>query len=229
MFEKIALLRSSSLFCKLPDSLLEFVSDQCELLEKSKLASVYQQDTKADAIFYTVSGFVRLSMINSQMQMVTKRIVFPGQIFGEQAFICNLNYSESASVMGKPATIIRVPVSVIADVSEQSYEFYVAWLAHTANRLKETEQRLIILLNQDVRERILCFLKEYLSNKAAGKGMGNLLENGLTQQDIAHMVGSTRQTVASILNELRDEKRIEFSRKQFRWIDQSNFRLSCAL
>jgi CRP/FNR family transcriptional regulator len=49
-----------------------------------------------------------------------------------------------------------------------------------------------------------------------GEAQGKLwsARNYLTHQDIAHLTGSTRQTVTSILNQLKKENRLIYSRNE---------------
>jgi CRP/FNR family transcriptional regulator len=64
-----------------------------------------------------------------------------------------------------------------------------------------------------VRKRLLEFLI-YLASKNNAQADPLILENFLTHADIAGLIGSTRQTVTTLINELEEEGIIEFSRKE---------------
>jgi CRP-like cAMP-binding protein len=63
-----------------------------------------------------------------------------------------------------------------------------------------------------VRTRIVEFLKENADSRGRQVGLETMIKHSLTQQDIANLVGASRQTVAAILNELRKSNLIHFNR-----------------
>ena len=56
------------------------------------------------------------------------------------------------------------------------------------------------------------FLKESAGERGRQVGYETLVKHGLTQQDIANLVGASRQTVTAILNELKKSNLIHFNR-----------------
>ncbi len=67
-----------------------------------------------------------------------------------------------------------------------------------------------------VRERLLKTLL-YLARRFSAGDKVNLYDEGLriTHQDLASMIGSTRETTSFTLNDLRDEGLVEYDRKSF--------------
>ena len=81
------------------------------------------------------------------------------------------------------------------------------------NRLMKAETRLEALIFKDARARIIDFLKDSVIRRGRKVGYEMLLKHCLTQQDIANITGTSRQTVTSVLNELRKENLIYFNRR----------------
>ncbi|MEO1623728.1 MAG: Crp/Fnr family transcriptional regulator, partial [Bacteroidota bacterium] len=81
------------------------------------------------------------------------------------------------------------------------------------NRLRKAESRLESLIFKDARTRIIDFIKENVASRGRRVGYEMLLRHSLTQQDIANLTGTSRQTVTSVLNELRKMDLIYFNRK----------------
>lgn len=67
-----------------------------------------------------------------------------------------------------------------------------------------------------IKERVLRTLL-YLSERLSADDTVNLYEYGLqlTHHDLASMIGSTRETTSLVLNELRKEGLVDYSRKHF--------------
>jgi len=58
-----------------------------------------------------------------------------------------------------------------------------------------------------------------LGNKPAAMDME--IPNYLTQDEIARLIGSSRQTVTTLLTELKDEGVLEYSRKSIKYLNIS--------
>ena len=86
-------------------------------------------------------------------------------------------------------------------------------LSIMGDRLRRAESRLEALIFKDARTRIIDFLKDNAEKRGRRVGYEMLFKHSLTQQDIANITGTSRQTVTSVLNELRKENLIYFNRR----------------
>ena len=95
--------------------------------------------------------------------------------------------------------------SVMADIAHGMSEHYDDFL-----------QRIDTIDGLSVRERLLKTLY-YLAQRFSASSDVNLYEQGLqiTQQDLAGMIGSTRETTSITLSELRNEGFVNYDRKCF--------------
>jgi len=59
------------------------------------------------------------------------------------------------------------------------------------------------------------FLKELAEENGEQVGTEIMVKHHLTHQDIANLTASSRQTVTTVLNELRSKNLIYFERKKF--------------
>ena len=83
------------------------------------------------------------------------------------------------------------------------------------SKLVKTERRLESLLFKDARTRIVDFIKELATERGQRVGYETLVHDfALTHQDIANLTGTSRQTVTTVLNDLREENQIYFDRKR---------------
>ena len=74
------------------------------------------------------------------------------------------------------------------------------------------EERLTHMIVKDARERIIEFLLDTASKDGRKVGYEVLVKHHLTQQDIANITGTSRQTVTSVFNDLKKSNQINFSR-----------------
>ena len=71
------------------------------------------------------------------------------------------------------------------------------------------------LIFKDARARIIDFLKETAIKRGRQVGYEHFFKHSLTQQDIANITDTSRQTVTLVLNDLRKSNLIYFNRNSF--------------
>ena len=82
------------------------------------------------------------------------------------------------------------------------------------SRVLEMEQRLESLVFKDSRTRIVEFLESLAKKKGQRIGYEMLVRKFLTLQEIANLTATSRQTVTTVLNELRSKNVLTFNRKR---------------
>jgi CRP-like cAMP-binding protein len=83
---------------------------------------------------------------------------------------------------------------------------------HLTSRLMRIEERLSSLILKDARSRIIDFILDTANREGRRVGYETLIKHQLTQQDIANLTGTSRQTVTSVFNDLRRHNLIYFNR-----------------
>ena len=82
-------------------------------------------------------------------------------------------------------------------------------------RLMKTETKLNDLLFKDARQRIVDFVRTLALEQGKKVGDEILVKHPFTHQDIANLTASSRQTVTTVLNELKEKDLIYMERKKF--------------
>jgi CRP/FNR family transcriptional regulator len=82
-------------------------------------------------------------------------------------------------------------------------------------KLRRAEFRLVTMLNKDVRSRLLAFFYNLaIMDGYDGAGSSYSINNFLTHDDIAKLIGSARQTVTTFINQLEEEGLLKITRKK---------------
>ena len=83
-------------------------------------------------------------------------------------------------------------------------------------RFQKLERRLQLLLFKDAKTRLEEFLKELCDEYGydCKETDAHIINHPYTQKDIASLIGISRPTLNILLNELKEENRIDFNRKQ---------------
>ncbi len=81
--------------------------------------------------------------------------------------------------------------------------------------MRNIQNRLVNLLNKDVKSRLLNFFWQLVQlNMVEAVPEGFCIPNYLTHEDIAHLIGSSRQTVTTMINELAAEGILTYNRQE---------------
>ena len=176
-------------------------------------APVYLQNEEASKIFYLAKGKVKISTYSPTGKEMTKRFVNEGEIFGELALLGSEKHSDFAFAF-ENAVVYSIPVKELKHKMQQSPSLSLFMINKLGSILIRTEKRIEALVFQSSRERIINFLKNLANEKGIRVGYEILVRDWLIHQEIANLTATSRQTVTTILNELRSDNLIYFTRSK---------------
>jgi CRP/FNR family cyclic AMP-dependent transcriptional regulator len=159
---------------------------------------IYFPDQPATHIYMIVSGRVKLGHYLDDGKEVVTAILTTGEIFGELALAGEEKRRDFARAM---------EACVICPLSFKMLKF-------VGLRLMKLERKLELLVFKDARTRVVEFIKDTAAWKGKKVGFETLIPTKLTHQDIAALTGTSRQTVTTILNDLKEKNLINFDRKR---------------
>jgi CRP/FNR family transcriptional regulator, cyclic AMP receptor protein len=203
-----------SIFGLLDNQQLEKLEKQALLMKLDAGSHLFQQMDYSENIYGVMEGMIKTGIEIDGGKTMVKRIICAGEIVGLEGITGSQRRTEFAQALNGGTTIMCVPVNIVKELMHVNEQFMLAVVHLVGKNLQQSESRLESLLTADVRTRIMHFLKEHVRGNGSGDQLETLLRFGLTQQDIAQMIGATRQTVAIIMNEMRKENLIDFSRKK---------------
>ncbi len=183
-----------------------------ELKTTQKHNFIYLADEPSEYLCLLVNGAVKIGIFSPDGREIIKNIQHPYTVFGELGITGEQQRAEFASAMNQDVTYFRVKVSDFRQLMHENFQLAQAVMLYLGDRLRKAERQWESLILKDVRTRIVEFLKESAGERGRQVGFETLVKHGLTQQDIANLVGASRQTVTAILNELRKSNLIHFNR-----------------
>jgi len=181
-----------------------------------KHEAVYSPGDLSDKIFFLVKGTVKISANYDDEREVIKGILHPLAMFGELGIVGEERRSDFARSMNGEAQFFVLKLEDFTSFMKNNFKFSGAVLLMMGGRLRRAEERLESLIFKDARARIIDFLKDAAGRQGRRIGIDELLvKHSLTQQDIANITGTSRQTVTSVLNDLKKSNLIHFTRRSF--------------
>ena len=175
---------------------------------------IYFPQEAADHIYMIANGRVRIGHYLDDGKEVIKSILTKGEIFGELAVAGEEKRTDFAQSMDSDTSICPLGVEDLKVLMMQDKELSFKILKLVGLRLIKLERKLESLVFKDARTRIIEFLKDAAAWKGKKVGSETMVPTTLTHKDIASLTGTSRQTVTTILNELKGKNLINFDRKK---------------
>jgi CRP/FNR family transcriptional regulator, cyclic AMP receptor protein len=182
-------------------------------LDFKKDQFIYFLEDKATHIYMIVSGRVKIGRYLDEGKEITTAILSTGEIFGELVLAGEETRRDFAQAMDN-CTICPLSIGEMKELMYGDRELSFKMLKFVGLRLMKLERKLELLVFKDARTRIIEFIKDAASWKGKKVGFETLIQTKLTHQDIASLTGTSRQTVTTILNDLKEKNLINFDRKR---------------
>lgn len=210
---KLWYLENFNLFKELDDEskkdLVKYLSDQVI----SKAQPIYFAHDPSNSIFMLKQGRVKITRTSSDGREMILAIINPGEIFGELAMIDDGERTDYAYSLDN---------SIICSINKEDFQKFVVKNPEINNkitrligfRLKKYTKRIEDLVFKDAGQRVISFILTLAEDQGKRIGGEIFIKPFLVHQDIAELTACSRQTVNSVLTDLRGRNFIYFDRKK---------------
>ncbi len=189
------------------------ISNLMTFKKVSKGSFLYFPNDKLRHIFYLKKGSIKTGAYSDEGKEIITAIIKQHEILGEMGLVGQTQHKEYAQTI-EDCEIGIINLSVASKLMYTSHYFNNLITLMLGKKLINTQRRLESLVFEDVPTRIINFLCELAHEKGIAIGFEILVANALTHQEIANIVGTSRQTVTTVLNKLRQQNLIYFNRKK---------------
>lgn len=207
------LLRDFSIFSHLSEEEFGKLTQISNIRTYKKNRYIFRPGDPCHYIHFLIDGTLKIGCTSSDGREVIKSILHPRAMFGNESLFGQDEYEDFAKVISSDVTLVSIRVDEFKELMAGNVQLNFNIINLLGKKLKKTENRLESLIFNDARTRIVNFIKENANNFGRQVGFEMLLKHSLTQQDIANYTGTSRQTVTSVLNDLKKSNQIYFKRK----------------
>lgn len=210
-----AIFENVPLFAGLGDRELDVLQQRAKLRTYRRNIVVINEGDEASTLYMIISGQVKVFLSNDEGKEIVINLQGPGEHFGELALIDST--PRSASVMTvKQSRLASISKRDFREVLSEHPDIAFRLIKNLAGRVRVLSENIRSLALLDVYGRVAKTLQS-LAREHNGK---LVIEERLTQQDIANRVGASREMVARIMKDLvnghyitMDKKRIQINEK----------------
>ena len=174
---------------------------------------IYLPDEQADRLYFLTEGRVKIGSYADTGKEITKAILNKGEVFGELSLIGEEKRRDFAYAMEDTSLCILTVTDMKALMRDHN-GLNLFLMKIMGSRMLEMEQRLEALVFKDSRTRIIEFLHSLATNKGQRVGYEQVVRKFMTHQEIANLTATSRQTVTTVLNDLRNKNILTFDRRR---------------
>ncbi|MEQ8210483.1 MAG: Crp/Fnr family transcriptional regulator [Lacipirellulaceae bacterium] len=213
MSERLWFLKRCDLFQRLRPDQLQQVELRSRARDFPRNTPIYLPADHADGVMLLVRGRVKIGSFTEEGKQTILAFIEPGELFGELSLMGGEEREEYAETVEK-STIVAIPREVMQELMSQNPEVSLGVTKLFGLRRQRVERRLKYLLFRSNRERLVHLLLELAEAYGKRTAEGIELKIKLSHQDLASVIGSTRETVTVVLGELQNEGKIQLGRRK---------------
>lgn len=184
---------------------------------------LYDEGDVDDQLYVVIEGKVKLTRTSSDGREVLVRVQGPGDMFGELAMFDPTYRTSNASAV-TDARLAAIAHDDLRQVLTDRPAIALLLLRELAQRLRIITDANTNLIFTDVPGRVAKALLELADKFGTQQEDGTLVSHDLTQEELAQLVGASRETVNKALADFAARGWIQLSAKSVLLIDPDRLR-----
>jgi CRP/FNR family transcriptional regulator, cyclic AMP receptor protein len=219
----INIFRKIPLFSSLKDEELEAIARVSVVKNCLKDSLILVEDEEGDALFIIRKGKVKVTSFSETGKEVILCILGDGDFFGDMSLLDGKPRSASVVAIEESLVYIirRVDFNRIIDKHPNIAR---KLLKELTSRLRKADERIESHVFLNVSGRVAGILLLLADESGIKTPEGVVIRARPTHQDLANMVGSTRETVTRILKQMESKNYITLSGKEVTILDPERFK-----
>ena len=199
-----AVLKAVPLFTSFPDDQLRMLTTMVTRRSAARSTTIMAGGDATDSLYIVLSGRLKVMMSDSDGKEVILTILGPGEFFGEMGLIDD--EPRSASVVSiEPCELLSIAKRDFKKCLTDSHDMAMHVMRGLVKRLREADRKIGSLALLDVYGRVARLLLDMAENVNGEK----VVTKRLPKQDIAKMIGASREMVSRVMKDLQTGGYIE--------------------
>lgn len=218
--EKLWHLQHCPLFLGISKQEMEHLRDVTVMVKLEPEDLILSDPDDPNAIWFIKEGLMSLTYGDAVGKDATVLLLGPGDLFGGMEGAQTFDYSQSLVAL-KSTVLCRMTQQQMEALLKNYPDIGYRITKFSWRRITRLQQRLAEIMTKPVRVRLatqlLNLADEYGEDLPAG---GRSLGLTITHDDLARLVGSSREIVSKVMGSFRDEGLLQAGRKQIDLVDR---------
>jgi CRP-like cAMP-binding protein len=181
-----ALLADTPLFASLPAEALASIARAAQTRQLTRNDVLFRQDDEATELFVVEHGRVAIAARSDDGRESLMALMEPGDLFGEMGLFDGVRSADARAL--EPSTVVAVPYEPVRQILEQQPQLLWEIVRLLTARLRAVDEALSDTVFLDVPGRTAKRLLDLA-------GDGDEFQLPITQEELAGMVGASRERV----------------------------------
>jgi CRP/FNR family transcriptional regulator, cyclic AMP receptor protein len=205
MLSNLELIRRVPLFSMLTPSQAEAVADAVIKRRFKRGEIIVEQGKKSNALFIILTGRARVLTSDARGREVILANLEPGDYIGEMSLIDNEPHSATVRAELQTDVLMLGRVEFARCLPENTSMAY-AVMKGLVQRLRHADRKIESLALMDVYGRVA---RALIEASVVGEDGQNIIKDKVSRQDLAKMVGASREMVSRVMKDLEERGYIE--------------------
>jgi CRP/FNR family transcriptional regulator, cyclic AMP receptor protein len=200
--DKLWYLKKFNLFDTMGMEEMESISQMVAENEIAKKQPVFLEGDPSENLYFLKKGRVKITRIDESGKEFTLTLLEPGEIFGELGLF-DESPRETAAVALEDSLICTMRRNDFEKLMENKPELSLKLNKLMGLRVRRIENKIQELLFRDVPSRLASLFLRLLEQHARKMRDGVRINIKLSQQEIANLIGATREMTSSVINSFK--------------------------
>jgi len=193
-----AVLKAVPLFASLPEDQLRVLATMVMRKSAPRSSTIMAGGDPTDSLYIVLSGRLKVMISDSDGKEVILSLLGPGEFFGEMGMIDDSPRSASVVTI-EPCELLSISKRDFNEHLAENFEMAMAVMRGLVRRLREADRKIGSLALLDVYGRVARLLLDMSENVNGEK----IVTKRLPKQDIAKMIGASREMVSRVMKDLQ--------------------------
>ena len=190
--------KKTPLFAALDDETAMRLADSMTPIRLARGESVFEEGDPGDSLYVIVTGKMKLARTSGDGRESLLSVLGPGEMFGELSLF-DPGPRHSTGYVVSDSELISLGNDALRGFLAEHPEVAMQMLAGLAHRLRRTNEGISDLVFTDVPGRVAKALLDLSRRFGQRSEQGVQVDHGLTQEELAQLVGASRETVNKAL------------------------------
>lgn len=211
------ILKSVPLFSSFSDAQVSQLLTGMQHRSYPRNSFILRAGEETDALYIVLSGRVKVLIPDEEGHEVILSIIGPQEYFGEMGLLDDQVRSASVETL-EPCEMLRLTKAGFTNILKDNFELAMLIIQNLVKRLREADRKIESLALIDVYGRVARLLIDMAQN-TDGKWV---VEHAPAKQEIARMIGASREMVSRVVKDLQRKGLIRAEKRRIYVLDKSS-------
>ncbi|MEM1119773.1 MAG: response regulator [Bacteroidota bacterium] len=164
-------------------------------------APIFYEGDKAKYLYFIKKGKIKLIKTNDYGKELIMNILHAGEFLGYTALMAEAPYTYGAVAMNNDTELSLIPKEDFFQLLFANRDVFSQLIKMLANNVIDKEEQLLNLAYSSVRKRVANAIIKLYEQKSEG----NKEKISILREDLAHLVGTAKESVIRMLTEFKDD------------------------